>query len=171
VVPARNRNISCHFHELHNSMEATEINSTGATEGNSVAATERKDLLKSVLPSSPHLNAVVDHVVDAEQVQKPPDASPQLITQAALANSVAYLTNNNKPLVQEVVDRPDINTLRDVAFHLGPEKTHELTNSSSASDGSPFDVHGFQKLLFQAEPTAVVHRMVDENKVSFGDFF
>jgi hypothetical protein len=125
---------------------------------------ERTALLQAVLPESPQVNSVINHVVSNEPL--PPQASSQLVNKARLANSLAELTDNNQSVVEEIISKPEIETLRDAAFNLGPRETGKLAEKSQASNGKPLDVEAFERGIYQAEPAGVIHRLVNANQVS-----
>jgi hypothetical protein len=89
--------------------------------------------------------------------------TPDLLQKAKLANSLANLTEN-AGLVRRIVDQPGMNNLRDVAFTFGSGPTEALAADGSKEQAN--DLPAFQTRLFHAAPTGVIHRQVEDQKVS-----
>ncbi|KAH6975835.1 hypothetical protein EDB80DRAFT_783909 [Ilyonectria destructans] len=57
-------------------------------------------LLRGVLPADSHRYGVISHVTMG--TAKPPDASPELVQKAELANNLAIMSQNNQPVVEHL---------------------------------------------------------------------
>jgi hypothetical protein len=133
----------------------------------------RAALLKAVLPHSPHVDNAIAQVVPG--LDLPPDSEasppPTLVAKATLANQLASLSDDNEHFVQAVVKDSRVSTLSDVARKLDAHDIESLASSPQPTSAKPLDVKTFQTRLFYAEPSAVVHRLVDDNKVRKALFF
>jgi len=129
------------------------------------STSQRAALLKAVLPDSPHVDTAIAHVVAGLTPSSNSEAPPDLVAKAALANRLASLTDDNEHFVRKVVDDPRISSLSDVARKLDSQAIEYLASSSASTPSKPLDVNAFQARLFHAEPSAVVHRLVADNKV------
>lgn len=89
--------------------------------------------------------------------------TPDLLQKAKLANSLADLTGD-AGLVRRIVDQPGVSNLRDVAFKFGSGPAEDLAAGGSKQQGN--DLAAFQTRLFHAAPTGVIHRQVEDKKVS-----
>lgn len=125
----------------------------------------RKKFLKTVLPPLPHLDAVVNHVTSSTTQAPPSGAGAELLSKARLANALADITGDNEPVVKNLMADASSPTLRSVAFNMDAQAAEALTESVRASDPS-FDAGTLRSRLFRAEPSAVVHRMVETGAVS-----
>jgi hypothetical protein len=144
---------------------------------NRMSENPRAVLLESILGKSEQVyNAIRRVLADPTPPGGAPDLHPGLLERAKLANTLADMTNDNKPLITKFISDPAITTLRDVALnhpmHLETSKSSpsqkKTLMASDQPDGlleaSP-DLSSFQSRLFQAEPSAVLHRMVSDKQV------
>lgn len=129
-----------------------------------MANSNRKDLLKAVLLPSPGLDAAIEHVANGSTIP-PASVPPDLLGKVTLANKVADLMGDDAFLVKEIVSHPQVQTLRDVAYHFDPQTSEQLAGKAKDGGGNLLDVKAFQTGLFYAEPTGVIHRMVDSKEV------
>jgi hypothetical protein len=104
--------------------------------------------------------------------EKLPQAS---FKKVQLAHSLAAWTDDNVPLAQAVIAaKPDLTNLRDVALHFNVDKLTQIVDPKAIPETTPgatgdekqrnFAVALRQK-LFSAEPTAVLHRMVEDAEI------
>jgi hypothetical protein len=96
-----------------------------------------------------------------------------------LARSLAAWTDDNAPIAQAVLAaKPDLANLRDVALHFNVEKlaqviepkaVPETTPGATAEEKARNLAVTLRQKLFAAEPTAVLHRMVEDAEVPIAD--
>jgi len=100
------------------------------------------------------------------------------LQKVALAHSLAVLTDDHLPVVKAIANTPDITNLRDVALHFNVEKLTALVNpkavpgntvGATADEKKKNFALALQNRLFTAEPTAVLHRMVQDAEVPIAD--
>lgn len=103
---------------------------------------------------------------------KLPEAS---LKKAALAHSLAVWSDDNVPVVKAVLAaQPDLASLRDLALGFNVEKLTALLEPQVVPETTPGDTPGekqrnfavgLRRKLFSAEPTAVLHRMVEDAEI------
>jgi hypothetical protein len=101
------------------------------------------------------------------------------LQKVALAQSLADWSGDNVPVVKAVLAaQPDLTNLRDVALRYNVEKLTALVNPKAVPEttpgATPDEKHrnfavGLRQRLFVAEPTAVLHRMVEDAEVPIAD--
>ena len=146
-------------------------------------ASARVALLKKVLPASSDSDPAIAHALSTSS-NPPAGVSATTIKSAVLANAVADISDDNETLIRHILQDPQVSTLRDVAFRYDQAKVASISASSAAGgNGGVNDIESnehhldprlayasdqatFQSRLFHAEPTAVLHRMVQRNQVS-----
>ena len=107
---------------------------------------------------------------------KLPEASLQKVT---LAHSLADWSGDNVPVVEAVLAaQPDLTHLRDLALRFNVDKLAALVDPRAVPEATPgataeekqrnFAV-GLRQKLFVVEPTAVLHRMVEDAEISIAD--
>jgi hypothetical protein len=104
-----------------------------------------------------------------------PEASVQRI---AFAHAVASIAGDHVPLVRALVADPTIASVRDVARNLNVDKIAALVDSNHLPvgiEGTTTDERrrnaavAIRRRLFEAEPTAVLHRMVRDSEIPLPD--
>ncbi len=146
----------------------------------------RLKTLKTVLTDLQHENVVSITLSEANGDWQKAHASlkdkgeipTDTLRKLDLAHSLADLSSDHIPVVKALVDDPSIKSLRDVALRFNVEKLTGLVDAASL----PEDVAGatieekkkslairLQHGLFNAEPTAVLHRMVKEAEIPIAD--
>lgn len=58
--------------------------------------------LRGVLPADSHHDGVISHVNITLGTAKPPDALPELVQKAELANNLAIMSENNQLVVEHL---------------------------------------------------------------------
>jgi hypothetical protein len=95
-----------------------------------------------------------------------------------LAHSLAEWSNDQVSLVKALAENPSVNSLRDVALNFNVDKLAALVDPADVPAGTPGSnpaekVRNFAVTLhhglFNAEPTAVLQRMVQEAEVPIQD--
>src|ERR1041385_1481941 len=140
------------------------------------------------------LNAVLTRKKDQQIVGKALRASEGDFTEAlkylkdkltdtsleklVFADSLAELAGDHVALVKALADKPEITSLRDVALHFNTDKLAELVDPNAVPENIPgatleqkkknFALR-LQHKLFNAETTAVLHRMVQEAEIPIVD--
>jgi hypothetical protein len=140
------------------------------------------------------LNAILTSKKDREIVKKALEttegdfakALPKLeaklsdtaLKKVSFAHSLAGLSEDHLPFVKALINDPEIRSLRDVALRFNAEKLTALVDPKALPEGDPSDTEDekkrkfaikLQHRLFNAEPTAVLHRMVREAEVPIVD--
>ena len=140
--------------------------------------------LKTVLTEK-HDRQIVDEALRAANGDMPaaleslkgklPDAALQKV---ALAHSLAVLSDDHVSVVKALSGQADITNLRDVALHFNVKKLAALVDSKTVpanTVGATVDEKkknfaiALQNKLFTAEPTAVLHRMVQDAEIPIAD--
>ena len=100
------------------------------------------------------------------------------LQKVALAHSLAVWSDDHVSLVKALSGQADITNLRDVALHFNAKKLAALVDSKTVPEntvGATVDEKkknfaiALQNKLFTAEPTAVLHRMVQDAEVPIAD--
>jgi hypothetical protein len=104
--------------------------------------------------------------------------SKSSLQKLALAHTLADLSNDNEPFIKAVAGTKGVTSLRDVALTMGVAKLAALVDpahvpigtkgKTSAEKARNFAIT-LQHGLFAAEPTAVLHRMVEEAEIPIAD--
>ena len=106
---------------------------------------------------------------------KLPEASLKTVT---LAHSLAVWSGDNTPIVKTLAGQPDLTNLRDVALRFNVDKLSALvdpntvpvnTAGATADEKQKNFAIALHNKLFTAEPTAVLHRMVEDAEVPIAD--
>lgn len=106
---------------------------------------------------------------------KLPEASLEKIT---LAHSLASWADDHVSIVKALATNPEVKSLRDVALRFNVEKLAALVDPEALPEniaGATVDEKkknfaiALQRGLFAAEPTAVLHRMVQDAEVPIAD--
>jgi Salmonella virulence plasmid 28.1kDa A protein len=158
---------------------------TGATAANVirsatqglVSSQDPEVLLKTV-------DAILPHASEKEAVRTQIQAAKEKLPQTSfkkveLAQSLVAWTGDNTPVAQAVIAaKPDLTSMRDVALHFNVEKLAQVIDTRAVPETTPgatiqekqrnFAVALRQK-LFSAEPTAVLHRMVEDAELPIAD--
>jgi Tc toxin complex TcA C-terminal TcB-binding domain/Neuraminidase-like domain len=100
------------------------------------------------------------------------------LQKVALAHSLAVLSDDHVSIVKALSREPDLTNLRDVALRFNVEKLTALvdpkavpanTAGTTADEKKKNFAIALQNKLFTAEPTAVLHRMVQDAEVPIAD--
>jgi hypothetical protein len=100
------------------------------------------------------------------------------LQKVALAHTLADLSNDNEPFVKAVAGTKGVASLRDVALTMGVAKLATLVDPAHVPIGTKGKTNAekarnfaitLQHGLFAAEPTAVLHRMVEEDEIPITD--
>lgn len=140
------------------------------------------------------VNKAIDHVL-SNASGSPSQFPHVLVAKVRLANRLADMTNGNADLVREVMPDDDASTLREVAdrhhIELALPKSRRSAAKAGLASGQTqaqaflvapatpptesglsddvskrdHDLQAFQSQLFQAEPSAVLRRMVLDKQV------
>lgn len=133
------------------------------------AANSRADILKSIIGESPKASDIVGHVLSRDASANPPELPADLLVKARLANSLITMTGGNEQLVTKLVSDPKVQSLRDVALNnpVDIPLTSKDVATSSVKTAAPVSTNttAFHTKLFQAEPSAVLQRMVSDKQV------
>jgi hypothetical protein len=140
--------------------------------------------LNTVLTEKPH-RQTVDEALRAANGDMPaalaslkgklPGAALQKVT---LAHSLAVWSDDHISVVKALSKQADITNLRDVALHFNVEKLTALvdpkavpanTVGATADEKKKNFAIALHNKLFTAEPTAVLHRMVQDAEVPIAD--
>lgn len=148
----------------------------------------RGELLKSVLGHGDGVDEAIDHVLSDSGAESP-HLPHNVVPRVRLANKLADMTNGNEELLRKVMPSDGSITLRAVADKYpiklpAPNSiskrpsdsrrmpsvaplalSREVASADDKSSHAERDVQHFQSQLFQAEPSAVLRRMVLDRQV------
>ena len=97
--------------------------------------------------------------------------APETLKKVTLAHSVAAWSDDHVPLVKGLAEKRDVKSLRDVALHfntkqlaalIDPEAVPATIAGETAEEKTRNFAVTLRQRLFTAEPTAVLHRMVQD---------
>ncbi|MGK7892534.1 MAG: neuraminidase-like domain-containing protein, partial [Xenococcus sp. (in: cyanobacteria)] len=103
---------------------------------------------------------------------------PELLERVTLAYELADLSEDNAPIVSAIAERPEINNLRDVALNFNVARLAEIVVPQNIPDTITAETDEEKQLkfavtlrhnLFRVEPTAVLHRMIEDEEVPIAD--
>jgi hypothetical protein len=132
-----------------------------------VIPSSRLDLIRSVLAPGSNTELFITRVRDLGFI---PDGDtllpPDELNRAVLAHGLGDVVGDDGDIIREVMKNRNILTVRDAAFHLGPQEVDDLAKKM-LKDGRPMlPVKDVLSGLFQREPAGVIHRMVELKQVS-----
>ena len=162
----------------------------GATKKGSPAATSaalppsqqiRINALNAILSTNEHKEAVKTAFLTAKgdwtaALASLKDTLPEpSLKKIGLANSLAALSDDNVPVVKAILAaEPDLMSLRDLALRFNverltalvdPKAIPETTSGATAEEKQKKFAVALRQKLFSAEPTAVLHRMVEDAEI------
>jgi hypothetical protein len=82
-----------------------------------------------------------------------------------LANNVAEVSNNNMGLVKAIDSNETVNSLRELALHYDASAIAKASSPNPDSDVSDDAAAAVTRKLFEAEPTATVAGLVENDKI------
>jgi hypothetical protein len=106
------------------------------------------------------------------------ELSEESIARLSLGNTLADWTNDHLPLVRGVVANPNVTSLSDVALRYNVAELAQVVNPAELPDIVPGQTAEekrqavateLRRRLFEAEPTAVLRRMLSDGEIPIAD--
>jgi hypothetical protein len=152
----------------------------------SVSLQTRIKTLNAVLSDPQHVKAVSAAMQESKgdfpkamaSLTEKKEVPTGTLQKLELAHTLAAFADDNVPVVKALASDPAVTSLRDVALNYNAEKLTALVDPKSLLEnvaGSTEDektknfVVTLQRKLYRAEPTAVLHMMVREEKIPIAD--
>jgi hypothetical protein len=104
--------------------------------------------------------------------------SEETFKKVSFAHSLADWSDDHIEIVKTLVEKPDVNNMRDVALRYNPGKLAAILKPEDVPENIDGDNEDEKKKnfaialnhkLFNIEPTAVLQRMVDEGEIPIAD--